>query len=697
LRLEAVGRRSSKESETVSGGKVHLAKSLQVRGRVAEAEALYREVLRDEPGAALALEGLGVLVFQQGRAAEAAELFARGVALCPNSARFHANLGEALRSTERPDQALPHLRRATELDPTLPHAWNSLALLAYSEGRFAESEASCREAIRLSPSLTAAYINLGNALSALERPADAAEALRAGLRIEPHNPLTLMNLAWALCELNDPALLSEAESLCRRAVALAPQVPTGHKILGNILRSAGRHDEARACFARAGGGHSPHAGTEPDAAAAGSSAGKASQVEGMAQLQQGRLDLAEASFRNALRLEPKLAAAWNGIARIHAERGDFEASCAASRTAISLDSRQAEAYLRLATDLKGRLSDVELDAMQGLLDDKSLSNDDRALVGFAVAAVLEHRGLFDRAAARLSAAHACHSTAKAARGLTFDPEVYTRLIEQIKRVFTPDFLARRQGWGAADHRPVFIVGLPRSGTTLTEQIVASHPLVHGAGELSDVQRVFSALPAIVNQPSQNAFDAVSSLDPVTARAAAQQYLDRLNKLAPGTAERVVDKNPENIQFLGLIALLWPDSRVILCRRDPRDIAVSCWRTSLPAVPWSSDWDHIARHVADYQRLLEHWRNTRPLEWLDLDYEELVGDLEGQSRRLVEFLGLDWDPACLSFHLNRRVVRTPSLVQVRQPVYSDSVGIWRKYEPYLAGLFEAFERHGIRAG
>ena len=147
--------------------KLQSAKALQLRGRVAEAEALYREVLRDRPDTALALEGLGVLVFQQGRTAEAAELFARGVAILPDSARFHANLGEALRSTDRLDQALPHLRRATELDATLPHAWNSLALLAYSEGRFADSEASCREAIRLSPRLTAAYINLGNALSAL--------------------------------------------------------------------------------------------------------------------------------------------------------------------------------------------------------------------------------------------------------------------------------------------------------------------------------------------------------------------------------------------------------------------------------------------------------------------------------------------------------------------------------------------------
>ena len=676
-------------------GKVRLAKSLQVRGRVAEAEALYREVLRERPEAAAALEGLGVLVFQQGRAALAAELFARGVAICPDSARFHANLGEALRSTDRPDEALSHLRRATELDPTIPHAWNSLALLAYSQGRFAESEASCREAIRLSPRLTAAYINLGNALSALGRPADAADALRAGLEIEPHNPLTLMNLAWALFELEDPTVLGEAEALGRRAVALEPQVPTALRILGNILRRAGRHEEARACFVRAGGGNSPHAGVDRDAAVAGDRAGGAQHVLGTEQLQEGRLDEAEASFREALRLEPTLAVAWDGMARIHAERGDFEESCAASRKAIALDPRRAEAHWRLTSSLKGRVSDEELEAMEDLATDATISNDDRALLGFAMASVMERRGRFDRAAAYLADAHAFHSAAKAARGLSYDPAVYTRSIDRVIRVFTAAFVGSRRGWGSGDRRPVFIVGLPRSGTTLTEQIIASHPKAHGAGELALVQQVFRGLPTIVGQASTEAFHAVNALDAASARAASQQYLDRIGELAPATAERVVDKNPENIQFLGLITALWPESRVIVCRRDLRDVAVSCWRTSLPAVPWSSDWNHIARLFADYQRLVAHWKDTRPLEWLDLDYEALVADLEDQSRRLIGFLGLDWDAACLSFHKNRRVVRTPSLVQVRQPVYSDSVGIWRTYEPYLGPMFQAFERHGVK--
>ncbi len=310
---------------------------------------------------------------------------------------------------------------------------------------------------------------------------------------------------------------------------------------------------------------------------------------------------------------------------------------------------------------------------------------------------MEHRGRFDLAAARLDQAHAFHSAAKASRSLAYDPDVYTRLIEQIRQVFTADFVAQRRGWVFADPRPVFIVGLPRSGTTLAEQIIASHPEVHGAGELAEVQRIFYALPAMAQQPSLDAWSTLRALDPATSRAAAQQYLDRLSSLAPATALRVVDKNPENIQFLGLIALLWPGARVILCRRDLRDVAVSCWRTTLPQVPWNSNPDHIARLFADFERLVAHWSDTRPLEWLDLQYELLVADPEAQSRRLIEFLGLEWNRACLDFHLNRRVVRTPSLVQVRQPVYTQSAGIWRKYEPHLGPLFEALKRHGVSAG
>jgi len=540
----------------VAGGNVSVAKSLHLRGKVAEAEVLYRDVLRDQAANLDALEGLGVLLFQSGRIAEAADLFARGVALRPGSARFHANLGEALRSLDKPVEALAHLRRATEIDPKLPHAWNSLALLAQSQGRYNEAETACRTALELDPRLTAAYINLGNALSGLNRPAEAAEALRTALGIEPNNPITLMNLGSALGEMKDPALLGEAETLCRRAVALAPQVPVAHQILSNILRLQGRHDEARACFERALGRSSQPAAAEPKGATAASESAGAHHVEGMAMLERGQLDAAERAFNLALELDPALAAAWNALARIHAERGDLEKSCQAARAAIAARPRQAEAYWRLATALKGALEDAELQAMLALSKDEFLSGDEHALLGFGLAAVLERRGDFEQAAQHLAVANAHHSAAKAARGLAFDPEVQARLIEKTMSTFTADFLARRRGWGIPDQRPVFIVGLPRSGTTLAEQIVAAHPQVHGAGELAEVLRTFHSLPELVGQPALDAFAAVFMLDHASAQTAARRYLDRLEKLAPSSAERVIDKNPENDQYLGLIALLW---------------------------------------------------------------------------------------------------------------------------------------------
>ena len=187
---------------------------------------------------------------------------------------------------------------------------------------------------------------------------------------------------------------------------------------------------------------------------------------------------------------------------------------------------------------------------------------------------------------------------------------------------------------------------------------------------------------------------MSSLSPISARAAARRYIDRLDSLAPAATPRVVDKMPDNIRFLGLIALLWPGARVIVCSRDLRDIAVSCRQTDFERIRWTNDWEHLARRFADHLRIVAHWRQTRPLTWLDVRYEDVVGDVEGQARRLIDFLGLEWDPACLEFHASRRVVRTASVVDVRKPIYSHSVARWRNYEAMLEPLFLALDRQGI---
>ena len=251
---------------------------------------------------------------------------------------------------------------------------------------------------------------------------------------------------------------------------------------------------------------------------------------------------------------------------------------------------------------------------------------------------------------------------------------------------TPEFFARLRGGGLDSERPVFIFGLPRSGTTLTEQILARHSQVFGAGELPLGHEDLQALPggSDADPPER-----LGRLDADTARCIAQRHLDRLGELN-GSARRVTDKMPENYLSLGLLAALFPRARFIHCRRDLRDVAVSCWMTQFRQVRWANDPDHIASRFHQYGRLMAHWRAVLPVQMLEVDYEETVADLEGVARRLVAWCGLEWEPACLTFHEGKRPVRTASVAQVRQPLYTRSVARWRNYEKALAPLFARLE-------
>jgi tetratricopeptide (TPR) repeat protein len=721
---------------------------MHAEGRLAEAESYYLELLRARPDSIEALEGLGVLLIQLGRLDEATSMFARGVATHPESARLHAKLGAAYRNLRRFDEAHAHLQTAIELDPALPEPWNSLGRLAFDQRRYADAEAAYRTTIRLQPQFVVAYKNLCSTLLALRRWSDAVQVLRAYLRVEPNDHEALSDLGQALGEQGDPDLLDEAEAACRRALELAPGFADGLDNLGNVLRVRGRLDEAVACYQRALLGDPrrtsscrlmghvlQHCGRFDEAAQMYESARalqpndpkvhadlgslaatrgnydesarhyqlairfdpnyvEGHQGLGQALLQQGRLDEAEACFREALRIDRTLAASWVALARLQSERGDIDLACQSARAALSHQPRNADAYWRLAITLKGRLADAEVQAMQRLLEENKLPDRARALLHFGLAGVFDARGWYEQAAAHLENANALQAALKATWGLRHDPDEHARFIGRMIASFTPEYIGRTRRWGNPDPRPVFVVGLPRTGTSLVEQILASHPKVHGAGELGDVLRIFEVLPSLVGQPWIDPFRALKLLRPESASAAAKQYLDRLNTLATPTAARVIDKMPDNIQLIGLIAVLWPGSRVIFCSRDVRDIAVSCWFTGFETNPWTNTWELMARWFADHQRVLEHWRRTQPVKWLEVGYESLVADLEGHARRMVDFLELDWDPACVEFYKTRRDVRTASLVQVRQPINSHSVGRWKNYVSNVQPLLKALQRYGV---
>ena len=261
----------------------------------------------------------------------------------------------------------------------------------------------------------------------------------------------------------------------------------------------------------------------------------------------------------------------------------------------------------------------------------------------------------------------------------FTPELFRRLASD-----------RGSPAEAGSRLPVFVLGMPRSGTTLVEQVLASHSGVHGAGELRFGAKSFEAMVEAVGGGG-GILSSLAGLDTAILQQLRARHLEGLRTLLerdrPGAAmDRLVDKMPDNYLYLGLLALLFPNATIIHVRRDLRDVALSCWMTNFRAIRWAFEPETIAARIRDYARLTAHWRKVLPNRVHEVVYEQLVDDLEGEARRLVAACGLEWEPACLSFHETVRPVRTASVTQVRQPLYRKAMARWRHYEQHLADLF-----------
>ncbi len=456
------------------------------------------------------------------------------------------------------DDALGHLRLAVKIDPHLAQAWNSIGLVAYDRAELAVAELAYREALRQKPQFAAGLINLANALQSQNRRPEAITALRQTLQIEPDNPIALANLGQVLADTGDPALLDEAEARCRRALVVGPKTPHALSGLGNVLRLRGRVNEAIACYQQALEIRprrevtriASHQVMLRDRGLAAAHHGL-----GLTLLEIGRLDDAEHCFREALNVDSTYAVSWVALARVYAERGEFDLSCQSARAALAIDPKLVPAYGRLALILKGRMPEDEVSRMRQPLEFEHLSDEHRAMVHFSLAAVLDDRGLYSEAAAHLESANRLQAASDAARGQSYDADQNSEYIDRLIAAFTAEFLAARRGWGIAEERPLFVLGLPRSGTTLIEQILASHPQIHGAGELKDVDRLFQSIPAQTTRTGLTAFEALRQLTIDSTQALARQYLERLDSLAPMTARWVVQQDARQLSLARLYRAL----------------------------------------------------------------------------------------------------------------------------------------------
>lgn len=431
----------------------------------------------------------------------------------------------------------------------------------------------------------------------------------------------------------------------------------------------------------------------------------------------GRGDIAQRHFLQAVVLAPAHAFAHVGLAQLlleqrdvsgaleHTERAlkaapDHPEVAGAYASALYAAGRHEEAaalicqrleagqrapvlalvYARLAPKL-GQEGQA-LSVIENLLASGAMSVGTRSMLHYAASVILDSIGRYDEAFAHATAAHGPFRGA-------YDPDRHSRSVDELIRYFTASKLRELPRASQRSSLPVFVVGMPRSGTSLVEQMLASHPAVHGAGELDLMGRVSGSLPRVLatSQPPPCCLD---SLSVPAANELANIYLAPLRRLAPDAA-RIIDKLPFNFMTLGLIAVLLPEAHVIHCQRDPLDTCVSCFMTNFEHhIGFSHELSHLGAFYRDYRRLVDHFRSVLDRPILDVRYESLVDDTETEVRQMLGFLGLKWDERCLRFHENQRYVGTPSAEQVRRPIYRSSIGRWRNYQQHLSQLVDAMQ-------
>ncbi|MBL8826983.1 MAG: sulfotransferase [Planctomycetaceae bacterium] len=502
--------------------------------------------------------------------------------------------------------------------------------VAYRQGRFAEAVTWFERAVALAPNEPFHLNNLGLALQAVGRLVEAANAIRAAIALQPPLPVFLTNLANILNQLEQ---YSQAEALSRAALQSDPMLVDAYINLGAALSYQGLSDQAESCFQR------------------------------------------------AAELAPDNVEVRRNLAHVHQETGRFEAAAQEYEWCLAQDPTDGDAWCGLTSTRRfGPEDEAVIERLGRVLKTPDLPPSVVSDLHQALGKVRNDRGEYDAAFAEFTAA----------KQVPHEPYDHAAFQRRFDSWIAATPRERREPVSAGSHLsqlPVFIVGMPRSGSTLLEQILGAHPDVYPGGELNDLKAIMTGQPGV---PSLTSGDpqSLAEIPAACLQAWSQWYLARRRILA-GSAERVTDKMPVNFMFLRLIAEMFPNARVIHVCRQPLDCCVSIFTQRFVIKPeYGYSLADIGRFYREYERLMAHWQSVLPLRMIDVQYEELVEQPHPVVRELLEFLDLPWDARCLRFHEQRRAVQTASSWQVRQPLGRSAVGRWRNYEAHLQPLFDA---------
>jgi tetratricopeptide (TPR) repeat protein len=602
----------------------------------------------------------------------AARAYREAVLRDPGRAELHSNLARVLVSLESPEEALEHYERALRIMPDLEAAQRGRAAVLLTQERADELISRLEEEMGDDPEPKKRR-RLARIMALDDRFQEAEGQLRQAIESAPEE----MDIRLELLEL----------------LARQDRYPAVVRGAAHILDSDPQNLRALILGARAyiELGDSEKAGEMIEAAFEGGGRAPASlMARAELSASESDFDAAESDLRLALSVHPGSPPVLMQLGHVFMWTGRIEEAAECFERAARISPA---ALAALVSARKFPEDEAVLARMSRFAKDPMVPSEARSGMRFALANVYERMGDYDVAFEHLDSANALVS-----KTIKYDPDAFSKKAEITRRVFMPRIFERTRGMGVPDDRPLFICGMPRSGTTLTEQILASHSQVFGGGELPFLPVVTRRMQRVLK--ARKPFPLCMGLfGKRTALHAAAFYVKNI-LLLEGAGdekyERIVDKLPHNFMHLGLISIILPEARIVHVRRDPRDVAVSNYFQNFKAkrggMGYAFDLGHIGRQIADYLKMMQHWRDSDYVEFLDLDYEEMVSDPEANARRLVDYSGLDFDSRVLEHHKTERAVRTASVWQVRQPIYKSSTARWKRYEKHLGPLFEALDRH-----
>ncbi len=635
-------------------------------GDAVMAERICRQALNAHPRDANLLCLLGAALIRQRKADEAEHTLSRAVRIYADFSRAHEGLAEALIMQGRLPEALESLERAAELEPGSASVRMKKAKVLTVLGKDDDATREFEESFKLTPHREDLVRGLN--LQRMGNIREAEQIYRSVLLKDPSNVDALRLMAGVAMRAKQ---WGDAEMLLERALELAPDYYQGWMDIGMARQEQDKTDAAIEAYEHVTRlkPHKPHGYTS------------AGTVYAMI----GKHDEAMQRFEKAIEVEPGNFGALSGMGHVLKTIGKQDEAIARYRECVEHNPDHGETWWSLANLKTFRFTDDDIAVMEKRAARESLVEEQRASFFFALGKAYEDKQDYARAFEYFEKGNANRRERE-----TYDPVQTVDLHDSFIEVFSKDFLAERRGVGCQSNAPILIVGLPRSGSTLIEQILASHPDVEGTHELPDLGRVARSI-GLQREDRKTYPRVISFLDDDEFAALGEEYLRRTERHRETDLPRFTDKLPNNFAHVGFLSLILPNAKVINARRHPLDSCLGSFKQMFArGQPFTYDQFELAEFYLQYQRLMDHWHEVLPGTVLDVQYEEVVDDLETQVRRILEHCDLSWNDACLRFYENERAVKTASSEQVRKPIYASSKHLWRRYEEHLGPMIEVLE-------